>query len=337
MTPEEVAAVSRAGLAFFENLGVDILVSTLFGIYFLAYCISLYIYFKKKGNAGNAKKAMICVLHGNFALMVMLIVSFVAVTLEVVKYAQVISGGSMKQIAIADSKLSRIVENDISIWSGNVIELIADTVIVWRAWAVWMDNTKVKWTLLLLMLADTAVSLADCVAVSATDVLTESQSISLDWVAIILSLSVNIVATCLIGFRAWLHHKSMNTISIRRKKTQGERILLLLVESGAIYMLVQLLVIITNALNMNAPVASTIDLVTSFTSQLYISAACLNPVLIFILVQTQNTYDQSFHLKEIPTLSQQAQSQQVSVILNSLEGTPADVGLTEQENMIGST
>ncbi|KAF9045866.1 hypothetical protein BDP27DRAFT_1454983 [Rhodocollybia butyracea] len=298
MTPEEVAAVSSAGLALFEEVTSDIFLSVLSGIYFLAYCISLYIHFRTKGNAGNAKKAMICVLLGNFVLMLMLFVSFVALVMpDFVKYKLLVTHpeGIMEQIIADDLQSHLKVYNTICSWLGNFIQLIADIVIVWRAWAVWIDNATVKWTLLLLMLADIAVCLADTavdstmLAPMSSSSQSSSESINLDWVAVVLSLSVNMVATCSIAFRAWLHYKSMKSISIRRKKTKGERILLLLLESGAVYMLFQLLVITTDALNVNAPASSTVGFVGTLATRLYISAASLNPVIIFILVQTHMT------------------------------------------------
>ncbi|KAF9073668.1 hypothetical protein BDP27DRAFT_1417133 [Rhodocollybia butyracea] len=323
MTPEEVEELSSAGLGFFINVASSIFLFTLLGIYSLAYCISLYIYFKTEGSIGNAKKAMICVLLVNFILMLIYLVISVSETLEFVKYGSVVTlpGGIVEQIVAVKAKSQATVYKNVCAWSSNVTQLvIADTVIVWRAWAVWIDNTKVKWTLFLLMLADIAAWLADGIAIDIEGFLAVSdqliQTISLDWVVILLSLSVNMIATCSIAFRAWFHHKSMNSISIRRKKTKGEQILLLLVESGAIYMLVQLFAVIISALNVNAPLASAIYFVRTLGAQLYLFAAILNPVAIFILLQTQNTYDQSFHLEEIPTLSlalsQQAQSQQVS-------------------------
>ncbi|KAF9059034.1 hypothetical protein BDP27DRAFT_1371906 [Rhodocollybia butyracea] len=262
MTPEEAAAVSSAGQAFFW-------------IHSLAYCISLHIYFKTQGNARNAKKALICVLFGKFVLMLILFMSYAAATCMLVKYGLVVTlpGGILEQIEAANLQPHLKVYQNICGWLGNVIPCIGDTVIVWRAWAVWMDNRKLKWTLFLLMLADIAVSLADVAIFPIKFQPRSPQSVAegtiLDWVTVVMSLS------------------------------------LFELGSGAIYMLVQ----------------------------------SLNPAVMFILVQQQNTYDQSFHLEEIPTLSQQAQSQQVSVILNSLEGTPVDVGLASDQdiNMTGST
>ncbi|KAF9060149.1 hypothetical protein BDP27DRAFT_1430403 [Rhodocollybia butyracea] len=226
-------------------------------------------------------------------------------------------------------------------WLQNIIGLIADGVIAWRAWAVWMDNKKVKWTLFVLMFADIAptpgVSLADAVA---TDIGYDHQDLSqsqiLDGVTFVLSLSVNMVATCLIAFRAWTHHKSMRSILIRRKRSKVEEILLLLVESGAIFALLQLLVLILDELETNIGHIDEHLLFAAISiNQVYAMAAGLNPVAIFILVQTKNTYEQSFHLEEVPTLSQQLQSQQISNSLNPSDVT-ADASQTDQEtNTIG--
>ncbi|KAF9072047.1 hypothetical protein BDP27DRAFT_1320988 [Rhodocollybia butyracea] len=317
MTPEEVTELSNVGLVLFQNSFQAILMLILSGIYCLAFCIGLYLYWKNTA-ATVAKKALICVLLGTFVLMLLRLVCYMAPGLKLVKYGLVVTlpGGIMEQIVVADTQSQVTVYVFISTWSTNIIIAITDAVIVWRAWAIWVDNMKVRWTLLLVMLADIDY---------------QNSSITLDWVNFILSLSVNIIATCLISFQAWLHHKSIESISITRKRTKGERTLLLLVESGAIYALLQLLTIITSALSAKAPSVSPIYITTLLTTQFYTAAAALNPVAIFILVQTQNTYEQSFHLEQISSLSQQAQSQQVSVVLSGPEDTPADVAFADRE------
>ncbi|KAF9073430.1 hypothetical protein BDP27DRAFT_1417260 [Rhodocollybia butyracea] len=153
MTSEEVAEVLSTGRVLFIGVVSNLFLSTLFGIYSLAYFISLYIYF----NAENAKKALICVLSGNFVLMLILFVSSVVPLLVLVKHGLVVAlpGGIMEQITAAYLQTHLTAWNSTDVLLSSVIPfIIADTVIVWRAWAVWMNNTKVKWTLLLLMLGD---------------------------------------------------------------------------------------------------------------------------------------------------------------------------------------
>ncbi|KAF9069394.1 hypothetical protein BDP27DRAFT_1421033 [Rhodocollybia butyracea] len=324
MTPEEVIELSDIGLDLFQNFVEIIIALIIFGIYCLAWCISLSIYWQNSTSTTSAKKAMICALLGTFVLMLLFLGSQAIVIPVLVKYELVVTlpGGIMEQIGAANAETHSSVYDPIHDWVINIIAFIADTVIVWRAWAMWMGNRKVKWTLLLLMLANLAVSVADGFADTDPRHFNQNRSSStLDWVNFILSFSVNMIATCLISFRAWLHHNSMKSISmITKKRTQGERILLLLVESGAIYAVLQLLCIITSALSVNAPFSLPLNIPRTITLHLYITAAALNPVAIFILVHTKNTYEQSFHLPEISTLSQQDQSNQVSVLLGDPGG-----------------
>lgn len=77
----------------------------------------------------------------------------------------------------------------------------------------------------------------------------------LDWISIVTTLAVNTMATLLIVYRAWyssitytqvvgahnkirIHHKSVRGIS-RNRKTQVEGILLLFIESGALFAAIQ--------------------------------------------------------------------------------------------------
>lgn len=47
-------------------------------------------------------------------------------------------------------------------------------------------------------------------------------------------------------------------------------------------------------------------------------------------MHTQNTYEYSFHMDEIPTMSQEPQLQQVSGgIMNGIEGNPIDLDQSE--------
>lgn len=91
--------------------------------------------------------------------------------------------------------------------------------------------------------------------VDAVDVDTPTKSVTLDWIAIVINLAVNMMATLLIIYQAWynsisinssqvtysklrIYHKSIRSIS-RSNKSQVEAILLLLIESGAVLAAVQ--------------------------------------------------------------------------------------------------
>ncbi|KAE9406944.1 hypothetical protein BT96DRAFT_915093 [Gymnopus androsaceus JB14] len=103
---------------------------------------------------------------------------------------------------------------------GDVMYLIADAVIVWRAWAIWVEKSNIKWSLFILLLLDIGVTIADIITDAEFDTNPNTRPIpteTLDWVGIVLSLTVNIVATLLIAYRAWAHHRSIQTFAPNRK------------------------------------------------------------------------------------------------------------------------
>ncbi|KAE9388294.1 hypothetical protein BT96DRAFT_981098 [Gymnopus androsaceus JB14] len=281
MTPEESEQIAVAGAAVFQNTSVLIFQTGLYGTYILAFIISMLIILQRENN-GWAHKALIALLLAGFTMTVLTTCGAIAFNLIQVKFALVVllPGGFMAQELAANMKIVAV--DILEDWSGNFILLIADTAIVWRAWALWSENRLIKWTLLIILLADIGVNIADAIVDTKIDLkLNIDNAATLDWVSIVLNLTVNIVATLLIAHRAWTHHQLIHAI-LRNKKTQVEAILLLMVESGAIFGVVQN--------------------VADYLSLLFLYISALNPVALVILIQTGNTHEQSFHLEDIPTL-----------------------------------
>ncbi|KAE9400045.1 hypothetical protein BT96DRAFT_975543 [Gymnopus androsaceus JB14] len=117
---------------------------------------------------------------------------------------------------------------------------MADMAIVWRAWALWAENKLITWTLLIILLADIGVNIADVIVNCKAELNFNNNAVTSDWISTVLNLAVNIVATLLIAHRAWTHHQSTHGI-LRNKKAQVEAILLLMIESGAVFGVVQCL------------------------------------------------------------------------------------------------
>ncbi|KAE9389596.1 hypothetical protein BT96DRAFT_1069344 [Gymnopus androsaceus JB14] len=128
-----------------------------------------------------------------------------------------------------------------------------------------------------------------------------NNSLTFDWVAVALNLIVNIVATLLIAHRAWTHHQSTCAI-LGSKKTRVEAILLLMVETGALFGTVQASSIILKILDIHTANLSPVEDAHFFLNALYIYSAALNPVALVILIQTGNTYEHSFHMENDPSL-----------------------------------
>ncbi|KAE9402023.1 hypothetical protein BT96DRAFT_918499 [Gymnopus androsaceus JB14] len=208
-------------------------------------------------------------------------------------------GGLMTQEMAANLELSVI--EILDDWSANISFLIADIAIVWRAWVLWGENQLMRWMILIMLLLDIGIGIADSVSDTKATINLNNNAVTLDSLSTALNLTVNIVATLLIAYRAWTHHQSNRAIS-RNKKTQVEAILLLMVESGAIFGVVQVTYIISSALDIHAAGLSPINIANSFLEALYLYSAALNPVALVILIQTGNTYEHSFHLEDVTSL-----------------------------------
>ncbi|KAE9388733.1 hypothetical protein BT96DRAFT_980921 [Gymnopus androsaceus JB14] len=301
MTPEESEEIVAVGTALFQNISASIIFgSGLFGIYILAFIISMHIILRKR-NDGWAHKALIAVLLAVFAMTGTLCTCAIASNLILVKFTLVVSllGGLQAQEMAANLKV--IIIFILADWSTNFIFLIADIAIVWRAWALWVENRLIKWTLFIILLADLGISIADAIIDTKADISINDNVIIMDSLNTALNLTVNVVATSLIAHRAWRHHQSMHTI-LRNKKTQVEAILLLMVESGAIFGVVQVTNLVFGTLDIQATNFSPVDKATVLVQTLYIYSAALNPVALVILVRTENTYEHSFHLEDFTSL-----------------------------------
>jgi len=109
-----------------------------------------------------------------------------------------------------------------------------------------------------------------------------------------MNLAVNTEATLLIVYRAWTHHKSVQSIS-RNKKSQVEAILLLFIESGALFAACQILNIVIRALDVNSILNTPVNICSLFFTDLYTISAAFSPVAIVILVQTRSDYEHTHH------------------------------------------
>ncbi|KAE9389121.1 hypothetical protein BT96DRAFT_980807 [Gymnopus androsaceus JB14] len=300
MTPAESEQIAHAGITFFQNISTMIFILGLFGIYTLAFIISMHIISQKENN-GWAHKALIVLFLAGFGVSALVTCANITTNLFLVKFALVVPlpGGLIAQGIAANSKV--IATEILEVWSENFIFLIADAAIVWRALALWAENGLIKWTVLIILLVDIGVNISDAIVDTKGAINLINNAVALDWASIALGLTVNIVATLLIAYRAWMHHQSTHAI-LHHKKTKVESILSLMVESGAIFGVVQVINIVFNLLDSHAADLSPVDNASAFVDALNIYSAALNPVALIILIQTGNTYEHSFHLEDVPSL-----------------------------------
>ncbi|KAE9395751.1 hypothetical protein BT96DRAFT_922602 [Gymnopus androsaceus JB14] len=298
MTAEELQEIAYVGLALFQNYARAILSCTFFGIYCLLFAIGLYISSHKRFT-GWAKKTLLCLLIATFILMILYVMANLLVDMLLLQYEVILplpEGSTAETAAVSQQLLE--VGAQISNWTTNLILLIGDLIIIWRAWAVWMHSRMVKLLLALFVLVVIGVNLADAFVDNQKHLTATGQTVTLDSVFFALSLSVNVTLTLLIAYRTWTYHRSMRGISTLQGKTLVGRILLLLVESGAILAIFQVLALTFQEKERSAQNLSPLQFSKLNVLVIYVYVAALNPLAIFTLMesrrQTTHSYSSCF-------------------------------------------
>ncbi|KAJ3763412.1 hypothetical protein EV360DRAFT_66310 [Lentinula raphanica] len=109
--------------------------------------------------------------------------------------------------------------------------LIGDSVVVWRACALWGYSKKVM--LLPTLLLSAAAGLHDWEYILGEPEVCYNSYIG----TFFLSIAINLLATSLIATKAWMHHRFLRSASVK-KSTRVLKIMILLVESGFIYLVI---------------------------------------------------------------------------------------------------
>ncbi|KAF8151146.1 hypothetical protein K438DRAFT_434525 [Mycena galopus ATCC 62051] len=166
---------------------------------------------------------------------------------------------------------------------------MSDAIVVWRAWILWQDSIRIK------------ILLSLCICVSLVGITTDMSFLGLylcgnnnflptgpRTLALILPLMfTNIVATILFGIKSWIYRVRIKEFLgvPKNRRTNVERILVILTESGGIYCLFwvpQLFVSLTST----SPDNLGYKIVANMLPQL----SAIYPVIIVLLVAMEKTH-----------------------------------------------
>ncbi|KAF9071294.1 hypothetical protein BDP27DRAFT_1322279 [Rhodocollybia butyracea] len=206
--------------------------------------------------------------------------------------------------------LSLDITNNIQIALGSVIVLAGDLVIYWRAWVLLPHDKFWRFVLAIIMICNIGLNIADLIFdIERPQLLL---STALDLVSVAISLIVNMTATSLIGWKAWAHYRTIRKVSVWRK-SHVQKILLFLMESGAVFLAIQLLALIGLVLVVSPLPAvqdlDTITLVGNIGEQVWQASAALYPIAIIILIHSDHSpIVETLHLTTQPPILSVPQS-----------------------------
>ncbi|KAF9071308.1 hypothetical protein BDP27DRAFT_1322310 [Rhodocollybia butyracea] len=207
--------------------------------------------------------------------------------------------------------LSLVNMDKIEIILGAIMILGGDLVICWRAWVLFPHDKIWRFVLAIIMICNIGLNIAD----STFDIkmLNESPP-ALDTVTLSISVATNMTATSLISWKAWAHYRTAREVSVWRK-SHAQKVLFFLMESGAVFLVIQLFSLIGMSLSLSPPLAgkklTTIFLFADAGQDVWEASAALYPIVIMILIHSD-------HLPIVETLHLTAQSSTLSVPLSVL-------------------
>ncbi|KAJ3864234.1 hypothetical protein EV359DRAFT_81633 [Lentinula novae-zelandiae] len=244
MTPEESALLSDFGAQLFYAIAALICTCTFYGIYLLATSIAFYLLFRK-GTRGVARKILLAclvllLLTYTWAFVVKCAANLVNIQGALVENQ---SGGDLTT-QIDNATIAVLPYQYMIAWpvtlnpSDAGFELIiSDCIVTWRAWVIWTGSKPIRGCLLIFASASFVVNIVDCIF---DDIALKSFWATSAWdtAAAFLSFGLNLVATLLIALRVWQYRQVMKSW-VNHPRTYAENILLVLVESGAVYCVLQ--------------------------------------------------------------------------------------------------
>ncbi|KAI0066713.1 hypothetical protein BV25DRAFT_1420634 [Artomyces pyxidatus] len=125
--------------------------------------------------------------------------------------------------------------------------VLSDVIVVWRAWLLWERSRGVLVVSFCLLIATAVAAIFNGVYL-AGHVLATFLMISTAWptVTAAISIATNIWATALVAYKAWLHRRFIRQhIQGCKRRTRVELLLSLLIESGSVYCIYLIVVLLS--------------------------------------------------------------------------------------------
>ncbi|KIK56619.1 hypothetical protein GYMLUDRAFT_779478 [Collybiopsis luxurians FD-317 M1] len=131
---------------------------------------------------------------------------------------------------------------NINALSGHINVLIGDILVFWRAWAIWHGNKFVQWMLIIFALSNAVFIILSTVwNWNLSDASDETfGSVFKYTVFLFFSLISNIFVTLAIAYRAWTTDMFGNHYPSPLGRTQVQKVILFMVESGMIFCILQI-------------------------------------------------------------------------------------------------
>ncbi|KAF8223475.1 hypothetical protein L208DRAFT_1411759 [Tricholoma matsutake] len=117
--------------------------------------------------------------------------------------------------------------------------IVNDIAVIWRAWVLYPEHQWVMVGPLLFLLATIVMALTYLVMYTMSIILYDMLA-TLSNCTLAFSMATNLLSTLLIGYKLWHHQKARSNLGLKKQRSDVQKVLFLLVESGFFYLAIQL-------------------------------------------------------------------------------------------------
>ncbi|KAF5358787.1 hypothetical protein D9758_008601 [Tetrapyrgos nigripes] len=292
-SPEDNIILSHVGIVITTNIVATVCNLFAFGIFTLFSAFALTFLLRKRLRSRAQKVLFILSIYLTLSY-----TSFISVTISefILSIRPVLQSNFdlplIARLEVANLRVVPLVKY--LNWVETLNVLCGDLVVVWRAWTIWnADNLYVNVSLIITMLANLVLNIYS--AASYNPLVNDARNTRTGVAAMFLSFVVNALATSLIYLRAWTHRRMKETRLGHEKnlrKSDVDRILLLIIESGAVYCAAQLIYPVLNAKLLYTPDAEPgggLVMSVNVFGAIYSAITVIYPMAVIILIHTRRS------------------------------------------------
>jgi len=190
--------------------------------------------------------------------------------------------------------------NAVVLWTSQLLPIFSDMVVIWRAWVIFPER---RWVMVipLSLLFGTILTGFWYLGVVASPAGTDAALTNVDVLLakllaanLALSMTCNATVTLLVAYKLWIHRKSLSAIGVGKRKTFAQKVLILLVESGVVYFVLQLATLLLDVVPENQAQGSPTDFAMEVFFAVYTMFSAMYPTIVVILVNTNHTVVETF-------------------------------------------
>ncbi|KAJ7577973.1 hypothetical protein C8J56DRAFT_363325 [Mycena floridula] len=288
MTPEEAQVLKELAQNFQMNFGLMIPLVLFYGIYILLTLSAIYTLLRKRNKTRSTW--ILCALLGTIFIIITLYVCLFITICFLYMEGTFIANMNLPLMERFSLANERIVKPGLTImWVAGVnglLYIFGDGIVVWRAWAVWPGKRYVIILPASMLLAAFAIFLTSSTLrtmASFNPGVIAPQFNNLAIAAYTMSIATNFTSVVLIGIKAYQHRKFMKE-TLGLGNSAAGKVLLLLTESGAIFVVLQIINICLAFLDDDISGHNAFNIATHVSGVMMDLISAIYPTLIILIV-----------------------------------------------------